>query len=75
MVFEMLGHNLPKLISKSNYNSIPRADVKSIIWQILEWLNNLHTKFWKVNTDAKPENVLFCVDETHRRRLISFESP
>ena len=44
MVFEVLGHNLLKLIIKSNYRGIPRNNVKRIIRQVLEGLDYLHNK-------------------------------
>lgn len=44
MVFEVLGHNLLKLIIKSNYRGIPRSNVKRIIRQVLEGLDYLHNK-------------------------------
>ena len=34
MVFEVLGHNLLKLIIKSSYKGIPLVQVKSIIKQV-----------------------------------------
>lgn len=71
MVFEVLGHNLLKLIIKSNYRGIPRVNVKSIIRQVLEGLDYLHTKCKIIHTDIKPENVLICVDEACIRRLAS----
>ncbi|XP_053684946.1 SRSF protein kinase 3 [Sabethes cyaneus] len=69
MVFEVLGHNLLKLILKSNYRGIPLPNVKSIIRQVLEGLDYLHTKCKVIHTDIKPENVLLCVDETYIRKL------
>jgi len=44
MVFEVLGHNLLKLIIKSNYRGIPRNNIKRIIRQVLEGLDYLHNK-------------------------------
>lgn len=69
MVFEVLGHHLLKLILKSNYRGIPRENVKTIIRQVLEGLDYLHTKCKIIHTDIKPENVLVCVDESYIRKL------
>ncbi|XP_039755473.1 SRSF protein kinase 2 [Pararge aegeria] len=69
MVFEVLGHHLLKLILKSNYRGIPRENVKTIIHQVLEGLDYLHTKCKIIHTDIKPENVLVCVDEAYIRKL------
>lgn len=69
MVFEVLGHNLLKLILKSNYRGIPLPNVKSIIRQVLEGLDYLHGKCKVIHTDIKPENVLLCVDESYIRKL------
>lgn len=69
MVFEVLGHNLLKLIIRSNYEGIPLANVRSITRQVLEGLHYLHTKCHIIHTDIKPENILVTVDEAHVKRL------
>lgn len=69
MVFEVLGHNLLKLIIKSDYSGIPLQNVKCIIKQVLEGLDYLHTKCNIIHTDIKPENVLICVDEKYIKNL------
>lgn len=69
MVFEVLGHHLLKLIIKSNYRGIPRENVRTIMRQVLEGLDYLHTKCKIIHTDIKPENVLICVTEEYIRRL------
>ncbi|KAJ9580415.1 hypothetical protein L9F63_003939 [Diploptera punctata] len=71
MVFQVLGHNLLKLIIKSKYCGIPCADVKSITRQVLQGLHYLHTKCKIIHTDIKPENVLLCIDEASVKRLAS----
>lgn len=69
MVFEVLGHHLLKLIIKSNYRGIPLDNVRTIMGQVLEGLDYLHTKCKIIHTDIKPENVLICVSEDYIRRL------
>uniref|UniRef100_H2YVG1 non-specific serine/threonine protein kinase n=1 Tax=Ciona savignyi TaxID=51511 RepID=H2YVG1_CIOSA len=66
MVFEVLGHHLLKWIIKSNYQGMPIPCVKSIIKQVLQRLDYLHTKC-NIIHDIKPENILLCVDEYVRR--------
>ena len=69
MVFEVLGCNLLKLIIRSNYQGIPLSNVKTIIRQVLEGLDYLHTKCKIIHTDIKPENILLCVTEAHVKKL------
>jgi hypothetical protein len=48
MVFEVLGHNLLKLIIRSNYQGIPLKNVKVIIKQVYVTLAN------EINIQADP---------------------
>nr|XP_048689424.1 SRSF protein kinase 3 [Caretta caretta] len=69
MVMEVLGHQLLKWIIKSNYQGLPLPCVKSILRQVLQGLDYLHTKCKIIHTDVKPENVLLWVSEGDVRRL------
>nr|XP_020474774.1 SRSF protein kinase 1 isoform X1 [Monopterus albus] len=69
MVFEVLGHHLLKWIIKSNYQGLPLPCVKSIIQQVLQGLDYLHTRCQIIHTDIKPENILMSVDEPYVRKL------
>ncbi|KAM6307727.1 LOW QUALITY PROTEIN: SRSF protein kinase 3 [Podargus strigoides] len=69
MVLEVLGHQLLRWIIKSNYQGLPLPCVKSIVRQVLEGLEYLHTKCKIIHTDIKPENVLLRVGEPFVRRL------
>ncbi|XP_048029429.1 SRSF protein kinase 1b isoform X1 [Megalobrama amblycephala] len=69
MVFEVLGHHLLKWIIKSNYQGLPLPCVKSIIRQVLQGLDYLHTKCKIIHTDIKPENILMDVNEAYIKRL------
>ncbi|XP_075751617.1 SRSF protein kinase 3 isoform X2 [Rhipicephalus microplus] len=69
MVFEVLGHNLLKLIIRSNYQGIPLPNVRTIIRQVLEGLEYLHSKCQIIHTDIKPENILIAVDDAYVRKL------
>ncbi|XP_034028183.1 SRSF protein kinase 1a isoform X2 [Thalassophryne amazonica] len=69
MVFEVLGHHLLKWIIKSNYQGLPLLCVKSIIRQVLQGLDYLHSKCQIIHTDIKPENILMSVDELYVRKI------
>ncbi|KAM5153301.1 SRSF protein kinase 1-like [Mantella aurantiaca] len=71
MVFEVLGHHLLKWIIKSNYQGLPLPCVKSIVQQVLQGLDYLHSKCKIIHTDLKPENILLCVNDAYIRRLAS----
>ncbi|XP_034023187.1 SRSF protein kinase 2-like [Thalassophryne amazonica] len=69
MVLEVLGHQLLKWIIKSDYTGLPLACVKSILRQVLQGLDYLHTKCKIIHTDIKPENILLRVGEAYVHRL------
>lgn len=50
MVFEVLGDNLLKLITKSDYRGIPLENVRIITKQVLEGLHYLHSKCKIIHT-------------------------
>uniref|UniRef100_A0A7N6B8P5 non-specific serine/threonine protein kinase n=1 Tax=Anabas testudineus TaxID=64144 RepID=A0A7N6B8P5_ANATE len=69
MVFEVLGYHLLKWIIKSNYQGLPLPCVKSIIRQVLQGLDYLHTKCRIIHTDIKPENILLTVNESYIKKM------
>nr|XP_057911327.1 SRSF protein kinase 1b isoform X2 [Doryrhamphus excisus] len=69
MVFEVLGYHLLKWIIKSNYQGLPLPCVKSIIRQVLQGLDYLHTKCKIIHTDIKPENILLTVNEPYIKKI------
>ncbi|KAM3621175.1 uncharacterized protein V6R79_007382 [Siganus canaliculatus] len=69
MVLEVLGHQLLRWIIKSNYTGLPLPCVKSILRQVLQGLDYLHTKCKIIHTDIKPENILLGADEVYIQRL------
>nr|XP_046240658.1 SRSF protein kinase 2-like [Scatophagus argus] len=69
MILEVLGHQLLRWIVKSNYTGLPLPCVKSILRQVLQGLDYLHTKCKIIHTDIKPENILLRVDEVYIRKL------
>uniref|UniRef100_A0A8D9AUA6 non-specific serine/threonine protein kinase n=1 Tax=Cacopsylla melanoneura TaxID=428564 RepID=A0A8D9AUA6_9HEMI len=69
MVFEVMGYNLLRLIARSDYKGIHIQNVRTIIKQVLEGLNYLHTQCRIIHTDIKPENILMCIDYDKVRRM------
>ncbi|XP_056129061.1 SRSF protein kinase 3-like [Lampris incognitus] len=69
MILEVLGHQLLKWIIKSNYTGLPLPCVKSILSQVLQGLDYLHTKCKIIHTDIKPENILLRVEEVYIQEL------
>uniref|UniRef100_A0A3P8U764 non-specific serine/threonine protein kinase n=1 Tax=Amphiprion percula TaxID=161767 RepID=A0A3P8U764_AMPPE len=69
MVLEVLGHQLLRWIVKSNYTGLPLPCIKSILRQVLQGLDYLHTKCKIIHTDIKPENILLRVDNVYIQKL------
>ncbi|EHB10680.1 Serine/threonine-protein kinase SRPK2 [Heterocephalus glaber] len=69
VVFKVLGHHLLKWIIKSSYQGLPVRCMKSIVRQVLQGLDCLHSKCKIIHTDTKPENILMCVDDAYVRRM------
>ncbi|XP_034553835.1 SRSF protein kinase 2-like [Notolabrus celidotus] len=69
MVLEVLGHQLLRWIVKSNYTGLPLPCVKSILRQVLQGLDYLHSKCKIIHTDIKPENILLRVGEAYIQKL------
>ncbi|XP_029006852.1 SRSF protein kinase 2-like isoform X2 [Betta splendens] len=69
MVLEVLGHQLLRWIIKSNYTGLPLPCVRTILRQVLQGLDYLHTKCKIIHTDIKPENILLRVDEIYIQNL------
>ncbi|KAM8917181.1 SRSF protein kinase 3-like [Spinachia spinachia] len=69
MVLEVLGHQLLRWIIKSKYSGLPLACVRSILTQVLQGLDYLHTKCKIIHTDIKPENILLRVDDVYVQNL------
>uniref|UniRef100_T1IJZ1 non-specific serine/threonine protein kinase n=1 Tax=Strigamia maritima TaxID=126957 RepID=T1IJZ1_STRMM len=60
-VFEIAGVDLLKLLNRSGNPGIPLNTVKSIMRQVLEALDYLHTTCGIIHTDIKLENI--CIVE------------
>ncbi|KAM8867990.1 SRSF protein kinase 3-like isoform 1-T1 [Synchiropus picturatus] len=69
MVLEVLGHQLLRWIIKSNYTGLPLPCVKSILRQVLQGLDYLHSKCKIIHTDIKPENILLRVDKVYIQKM------
>ncbi|XP_037535216.1 SRSF protein kinase 2-like [Nematolebias whitei] len=69
MVLEVLGHQVLRWIIKSNYTGLPLPCVKSILRQVLQGLDYLHTKCRIIHTDIKPENILLRAEDVYLAKL------
>ncbi|KAM9409941.1 SRSF protein kinase 3-like isoform 2-T2 [Pholidichthys leucotaenia] len=71
MVLEVLGQQVLRWIIKSSYTGLPLPCIKSILRQVLQGLDYLHTKCKIIHTDIKPENILLRVDSAYIEKLAS----
>jgi len=69
LVMEVVGSHLFRLICRSGDTGIPLNNVKTIVRQVLESLDYLHTKCKIIHTDIKPENILVKADQRYLKFL------
>ncbi|CAH1393182.1 unnamed protein product [Nezara viridula] len=72
MVFQTIGYDLCSFIQERYSKGAPLFKVKSIIRQILEGVDYLHSKCGIIHTDLKPENILICLGDDDIRRIVDF---
>lgn len=57
------------MIIRSNYEGLSIEQVRTIVRQVLEGLDYLHTKCNIIHTDIKPENVLVTMTKNDIRKM------
>ncbi|CAH1393178.1 unnamed protein product [Nezara viridula] len=72
MVFQTIGYDLRSFIQERYSEGAPLFKVKSIIRQILEGVDYLHSKCGIIHTDLKPENILICLGDDDIRMIVDF---
>jgi serine/threonine-protein kinase SRPK3 len=70
MSFEVLGNNLLTLIKQYNFRGIPMPIVREIARQLLVGLDYMHRICNLIHTDIKPENVVFCLKEQEKFKML-----
>lgn len=63
MVFEVMGHNLLKVMKLYDWDGIPLPIARSLAKQTLIGLDYLHRICNVIHTDIKPENAILCPTE------------
>ncbi|CAI2361764.1 unnamed protein product [Moneuplotes crassus] len=63
MVFEVMGHNLLKVMKLYDWDGIPLPIARTLARQTLIGLDYLHRLCNVIHTDIKPENAILCPNE------------
>ncbi|KJE92542.1 CMGC/SRPK protein kinase [Capsaspora owczarzaki ATCC 30864] len=71
MVFEVLGENLLKIMTRNDFKGISIKLVRQIAFQTLQALHYMHSKCAIIHTDLKPENILLTMPGDDLIKLVA----